>query len=85
MSIVHAENINSIQCSHIELDSHDVIIAEGALSKSFVDDNRPLHVPQTPMNVSNPPSAAAAVGLAPMLCGDVARTATEVEAVQAAR
>jgi O-antigen biosynthesis protein len=38
-SIVQAEDIDDIEYFHIELDTHDVIIAEGALSESFIDDD----------------------------------------------
>jgi hypothetical protein len=36
---VQAERIDKIEYFHIELDSHDVILAEGALSESFIDDD----------------------------------------------
>ena len=39
VSIVQAEQVEKVEYFHIELDSHDVIIAEGALSESFVDDD----------------------------------------------
>ncbi len=39
VSIVQAEAVESVEYFHIELDSHDVIIAEGALSESFIDDD----------------------------------------------
>ena len=39
VSIVQAEHVEKVEYFHIELDSHDVIIAEGALSESFVDDD----------------------------------------------
>ena len=38
VSIVQAERVESIEYFHIELDSHDVLVAEGALSESFIDD-----------------------------------------------
>jgi O-antigen biosynthesis protein len=38
-SIVQAERIEQVEYFHIELDSHDVLIAEGALSESFIDDD----------------------------------------------
>jgi hypothetical protein len=38
-SIVQAERVDKVEYFHIELDSHDVIIAEGAPSESFVDDD----------------------------------------------
>jgi autotransporter-associated beta strand protein len=38
-SIVQAERVERIEYFHIELATHDVIIAEGALSESFIDDD----------------------------------------------
>jgi len=37
-SIVQVEEIDQVEYFHIELDTHDVILAEGALSETFVDD-----------------------------------------------
>ena len=39
LSIVQAEHVETVEYFHIELDRHDVIIAEGAASESFVDDD----------------------------------------------
>jgi hypothetical protein len=39
VSIVQAERVEKVEYFHIELESHDVIVAEGALSESFVDDD----------------------------------------------
>ncbi len=39
VSIVRAEHVEKIEYFHIELDSHDVIVAEGAPSETFIDDN----------------------------------------------
>src|SRR5262249_53082755 len=39
VSIVQADRVERVDYFHIELDTHDVIIAEGALSESFVDDD----------------------------------------------
>ena len=39
VSIVQAENVEEVEYFHIELDSHDVILAEGAPSETFVDDD----------------------------------------------
>jgi hypothetical protein len=39
VSIVQAERVKSLEYFHIELDSHDVIIAESALSETFIDDD----------------------------------------------
>jgi hypothetical protein len=38
-SIVQAEHAESVEYFHIELETHDVIIAEGALAESFIDDD----------------------------------------------
>ena len=38
-SIVQAERVEKVEYFHIELDSHDVILAEGALSETFIDDD----------------------------------------------
>ncbi|HEY0910079.1 MAG TPA: Hint domain-containing protein [Bradyrhizobium sp.] len=38
-SVVQAERVAAIEYFHIELETHDVIIAEGALSETFVDDD----------------------------------------------
>jgi hypothetical protein len=38
-SIVQAERVEKVEYFHIELDSHDVIIAEGAPSESYIDDD----------------------------------------------
>ena len=39
VSIVQAEHAAAVEYFHVELDTHDVIIAEGALSESFIDDD----------------------------------------------
>jgi fibronectin-binding autotransporter adhesin len=39
VSIVQAQAVDKVEYFHVELDSHDVIIANGALSESFVDDD----------------------------------------------
>jgi hypothetical protein len=39
VSIVQAESVDKVDYFHVELDSHDVIIAEGALSETFIDDD----------------------------------------------
>jgi uncharacterized repeat protein (TIGR03803 family) len=39
VSIVQVEQVEKVEYFHIELDSHDVIVAEGAFSESFVDDD----------------------------------------------
>ncbi len=37
-SIVRAKRVDRVEYFHLELDTHDVIVAEGALSESFLDD-----------------------------------------------
>jgi hypothetical protein len=39
VSIVQAEHVDKVEYFHIELDTHDVILAEGAPSETFVDDD----------------------------------------------
>ena len=39
VSIVQAERVGRVEYFHIEFDTHDVIIAEGAPSESFIDDD----------------------------------------------
>ena len=38
-SIVQAGHVDAVEYFHIELDTHDVLVAEGTLSESFVDDD----------------------------------------------
>jgi hypothetical protein len=42
VSIVQAEDVDEVEYFHVELDSHDVILAEGAPSETFVDDDSRL-------------------------------------------
>ena len=39
VSIVQSEHVKKVQYFHIELETHDVLIAEGTLAESFIDDN----------------------------------------------
>jgi hypothetical protein len=39
VSIIQAERVEKVEYFHIELETHDVIIAEGALSETFLDDD----------------------------------------------
>ncbi len=39
VSIVQAERVEKVEYFHIELETHDVIVAEGALSETFIDDD----------------------------------------------
>jgi hypothetical protein len=38
VSIVQAKRVGAVEYFHLELETHDVIIAEGALSETFLDD-----------------------------------------------
>jgi hypothetical protein len=39
VSIVQSEGVDKVDYFHIELETHDLIVAEGALSETFVDDD----------------------------------------------
>jgi autotransporter passenger strand-loop-strand repeat protein len=39
VSVVQLERVDSVEYVHLELDSHDVILAEGAPSETFIDDH----------------------------------------------
>jgi len=39
VSVVQAETVDQVEYFHVELESHDVIIAEGAPSETFIDDD----------------------------------------------
>src|SRR5262249_46862589 len=39
VSVVQPEKVDKIEYFHIELDTHDVIVAEGAFSESYIDDD----------------------------------------------
>ena len=39
ISIVQAERVEQVEYFHIELETHDVIVAEGALAESYLDDD----------------------------------------------
>jgi hypothetical protein len=39
VNIVQAERVERVEYFHVELDTHDVVIANGALSESFIDDD----------------------------------------------
>jgi hypothetical protein len=42
VSIVQAQSAETVEYIHIELETHDVIIAEGALAESYIDDDNRL-------------------------------------------
>jgi hypothetical protein len=39
IAITQADRVDAVEYLHIELDTHDIIIAEGTLSESFIDDD----------------------------------------------
>jgi hypothetical protein len=39
VSVFQAEQVGQVEYFHVELDTHDVLIAEGSLSESYLDDN----------------------------------------------
>src|SRR5262249_52265836 len=39
VSIVNLEGLEEIHYFHVELDAHDVIVAEGALAETYIDDD----------------------------------------------
>jgi uncharacterized repeat protein (TIGR01451 family) len=65
VSIVQADRVDKVEYFHIELDSHDVIIAEGALAESYIDDdNRSLFHNAHEHNALYPAAAPAAAHIA---------------------
>ena len=46
VSIVQAERVEKVEYFHIELETHDVIIAEGRLVGELHRRRQPRHVPQ---------------------------------------
>ncbi|MGB7099542.1 MAG: Hint domain-containing protein, partial [Xanthobacteraceae bacterium] len=79
VSVVQAESVDNVEYYHVELDSHDVIIAEGALSESFVDDNGRFMFHNAHEYLTLYPHAA--VGLA-QYCARRVQDGYEVEAVR---
>jgi hypothetical protein len=80
-SIVQAERIETIEYFHIELDTHDVIIAEGAMSESFLDDDSRGMFHNAHEFHALYPGAAASVG---RYCAPRLDSGYEVEAVRQA-
>ena len=87
VSIVQADRVEKVEYFHIELETHDVIIAEGALAESFIDDDsrgmfsnaheyRQLYgdVARGSRNIARR-AARKAIGSKP--CGDALRCALE--------
>ena len=78
VSIVQAESVEQVEYFHIELETHDVIVAEGALSETFIDDDsRGMFHNAHEYRVLYPAAATAAQYCAPRLDGGY-----EVEAVR---
>lgn len=56
-SITRTQRVESLEYFHVELDSHDVLVAEGAASESYVeDDNRNFFHNAAAYRVANPDS-----------------------------
>jgi hypothetical protein len=67
-SIVQAERAETIEYFHVELETHDVIIAEGALSETYLDDdNRAMFHNARDYDALYPTAAAVAPYCAPRL------------------
>jgi glycosyltransferase involved in cell wall biosynthesis len=63
-SIVQVQSVDQVDYFHLELDSHDVIVAEGALSESYVEDgNRGMFHNAREYAALYPDAAAAPAGL----------------------
>jgi microcystin-dependent protein len=80
VSVMQAEHVKTVEYFHVELDTHDVIVAEGAPSETYVDDdNRAMFHNAQDYHSRYPDAAAASVAryCAPRLDGGYA-----VEAVR---
>jgi autotransporter-associated beta strand protein len=70
-SIVQAEKVEKVEYFHVELEEHDVIIAEGALSESFVDDDsRAMFHNAHEYRMLYPDGAAPLARYCALRCGD---------------
>ncbi len=68
MSIVQAERAETVEYFHVELETHDVIVAEGALSETYLeDDNRAMFHNAQGYETLYPAAAAVAPYCAPRL------------------
>jgi hypothetical protein len=68
VSIVQAERLDKVEYFHVELETHDVIIAEGAFSETYLDDdNRAMFHNARDYDALYPAAAAAAPYCAPRL------------------
>ena len=57
VSIIQVEDVETVEYFHIELDAHDVIIAEGAFAESFIDDDSRMMFNNAPEFFALYPSA----------------------------
>ncbi len=79
-SIVQAERVERVEYFHVELETHDVIVAEGALSETFLDDDSRCHVPQC-ARIPDALSGCGTAGVA-QYCAPRLDDGYEVEAVR---
>jgi probable HAF family extracellular repeat protein len=78
-SIVQAERVDKVSYFHIELETHDVIVAEGALSETFLDDDSRGMFQNAPEFHALYPDAA---GLPAQYCARRVEDGYELEAVR---
>ena len=79
VSIVQAESVEQVEYFHIELETHDIIIAEGALAESYLDDdNRLMFHNANEYRVSDP----AAMPMVGRYCAPRLQDGFEVEAIR---
>jgi autotransporter passenger strand-loop-strand repeat protein len=83
VSIVQVERLDKVEYFHIELDTHDVIIAEGAPSETFIDDDsRRMFHNAHEYHAMYPDYARAAPAVAARYCAPRVEDGYEVEAVR---
>jgi len=68
-SIVQAERVDKVEYFHIELETHDVIVAEGSLSETFIDDGSRGMFPMRMNTARSTPMRSAAGALLVRLAG----------------
>ena len=81
LTVIQAEKVDVVEYFHIELESHDVIVAEGALSETFVDDDSRGMFNNAHQYKALYPDAAATEA---QYCAPRVRDGYEVEAVRRA-
>ncbi len=79
VSIVQARSVDKVEYFHVELKTHDVIVAEGALSETFIDDDSRGMFHNAHEYQSLYPDVAA---LAPQYCAPRLDDGYEVEAAR---